>query len=297
MELAVNYSHATAELLREGQIEIDRFKCPAWPELVAHALSLRPVYVHFPLVVGDGGGAIDVESHAAADWHKVEALMAQTGTPLVNLHLSPSAKDHTGIPANTGDPAHIDFVTEKTIKDVRAVVQRFGPERVVVENDHGSRGRALPSAYLPNAIGRVIEETGCGLLLDISHARLAADHLGLDQREYICMLPVKHCREIHITGIQRFEGQWLERVRQTGAGAEVIRDYAGEKMDHLPLTSTDWRFVAWAMEQVRGGAWGKPWIATLEVGGVGSLWEAVTDKDLLAEQIPRLAGLVGLCNA
>jgi uncharacterized protein (UPF0276 family) len=297
MEIAVNYSHATAELLREGRIEIDRFKCPAWPDLVGHAQSLHPVYVHFPLVVGGGGGnAIDVESHTPANWRKVEGLMAQTGTPVVNLHLGPHPKDHPGIPANTEDPAQIEYVTGKTVEDVHAVVRRFGPERVIVENHGGGRGRILPPAYLPAAIRRVVEETGCGFLLDISHARLAADYLGLDQRDYIEMLPVEHCREIHITGIRRFEGRWLEKVRQSGAGTQVIADYAGELMDHLPMASADWRFITWAMEQVQGGSWGKPWIATFEVGGVGPLWEAITDKDLLAKQIPRLAGLVRQCD-
>jgi uncharacterized protein (UPF0276 family) len=297
MEFAVNYSHATADLLRKGKIEIDRFKCPAWPDLVGRAQGLHEVYVHFPLVVGSGSGnAVDVESHTAADWHMVETLMTQTGTPLVNLHLGPSARDYPGIPADTEDPAQIDYVTEMTIEDVRAVVQRFGPERVIVENHSGGRGRVLPPAYLPVAIRHVIEETGCGLLLDLSHARLAADYLGLDQRAYIEMLPVEHCREIHITGIQQFEGHWLERVRQSGAGAQVIADYAGEPMDHLPMTSVDWHFITWAMDQVRSGAWGNPWIATFEVGGVGPLWEAITDGDLLAEQIPRLAGLVRPCD-
>ncbi len=36
-ELALNYSELAARLVRAGAIRIDRFKCPAWPDLVATA--------------------------------------------------------------------------------------------------------------------------------------------------------------------------------------------------------------------------------------------------------------------
>jgi hypothetical protein len=41
IQLAVNYSTATADLLRSGQIRFDRFKCPAWPDLVATAQAIH----------------------------------------------------------------------------------------------------------------------------------------------------------------------------------------------------------------------------------------------------------------
>ena len=39
-------------------------------------------------------------------------------------------------------------------------------------------------------------------------------------------------------------------------------------------------------------AWGQPWIVTFEYGGVGGVWEMVTDRAVLAEQAPRLRRLV-----
>ena len=42
------------------------------------------------------------------------------------------------------------------------------------------------------------------------------------------------------------------------------------------------------MGHVQRGAWGQPWVVALEYGGVGPLWEAVTDADVLANQVPRL---------
>ena len=292
MEFAVNYSVAAADLLRKGLIHIDRFKCPAWPDLVATVRRAHPVYVHFPLRVGAGtGDAVDTETAGPADWHKVEALLRQTGTPLVNLHLEVTPDDCPDVPVDTADPAHVDLVTDRLIRDVRSVVQRFGPERVVVENDHSARGQHLRPAFLPETIRRVVRETGCGLLLDVSHARLAAHALDIDARDYLSQLPTDRTREIHISGLQRVEGALIERARRAGLAEETIQQYAGHQVDHLPITGVGWRFYAWALEQVRRGLWGTPWIVTFEYGGVKGIWKAITDRDVLAEQVPRLRAL------
>jgi uncharacterized protein (UPF0276 family) len=293
MEFAVNYSVAAADLLRTGHIQIERFKCPAWPDLIATVRRAHPVYVHFPLRVGAGtGDAVDTETRGPADWHKVEGLLLQTGTPLVNLHLEVIRDDYPHIPVNTADPAHVEMVTENLIQDVRAIVKRFGPEHVVVENDHSARAQHLRPVFLPETIRRVVHETGCGLLLDLSHARLAAHTLGVDARDYISQLPTDRTREIHISGLQRVEGSLVERARHAGLAEETIQQYAGHLVDHLPITDGGWQFYAWSLEQVHRGVWGTPWIVTFEYGGVKGIWEMVTDRVVLAEQVPRLRALV-----
>jgi uncharacterized protein (UPF0276 family) len=293
MEFALNYSHAAAQLLGEGRIQIDCFKCPAWPNLIAKAQGISKIYVHFPLKVGTGiGGAVDTETKQPADYAKIEAMLAQTGTPLVNAHLEPTVEDYPDIPADTVQAAHVEMLTEHAIRDVRGLVERFGPGRVVVENDHHGRGRVLRPAYMPEVIRRVVEETDCGLLLDVSHARLAAHHLGMDAQAYIAGLPTERTHEIHVSGIQRFEGRWVEMARQAGIEADLIQQYRRCLVDHLPIIEEGWTFYVWALEQVHRGTWGKPWVITFEYGGVGKIWEMVTDKAVLAEQVPRLHTLV-----
>jgi uncharacterized protein (UPF0276 family) len=292
MEFALNYSPQAADLLRAGKITIDRFKCPDWPDLVAEVQATYPIYVHFSLRAGPGkGDAVDTHGQAA-DWGKVERLLMQTDTPLVNLHLAPLAEECPQIDPAAVDHASGEQVAEQMIRDVRGVVARFGAERVIVENDPG-RVREIPrAALLPDTIRRVVEETGCGLLLDVSHARMAARDLGLDARAYLSGLPVAYTREVHITGIQRLVGRWLEMMRRADLGAETIQRYAGQMMDHLPLTAEDWEFVRWAAAELHRGAWGKPWVATFEYGGVNSLIGAVTDADALADQTPVLYALL-----
>jgi hypothetical protein len=58
MEFALNYSRAAEELLCAGKIRVDRFKCPAWQDLVTTVQQLHTVYVHFPLLVGLGIGDV-----------------------------------------------------------------------------------------------------------------------------------------------------------------------------------------------------------------------------------------------
>jgi uncharacterized protein (UPF0276 family) len=297
MNLAVNYSEAAADLLEKGQIAIDRFKCPAWPDLIATVRHIHPTYVHFPLTAGQGiGNAFDMETHEVADWSTIEGLLTHTNTPFVNIHLAPTVRDHVDIPADTQEPEHVERLITCLIRDVRAVVEQFGPERVIVENDHDNGGKYLRPALLPDVIHRVVDETGCGLLLDISHARLAARHLGMDAWEYIHALPVERLREIHVTGIQHFDARWVGLLCRAGVDAGVIQGLAGRQVDHLPLITDDWAFAAQSLDHIRRGVWGQPWIVALEYGGVGPVWEAVAEMEVLREQVPRLYELVKACR-
>jgi uncharacterized protein len=288
-QFAINYSPEAADLLQAERIEADYIKCPAWPEVIAAARGVRPLYVHFPLRIGIGySTALDTETKQPADWARIAALLAQTGTPLLNVHLAPSLAECTGIPADSTTPADIARVTAGLVRDLQPVVARFGPERVIVENSMGGWGEAHPIALRPDVITRVLEETGCGLLLDVSHARLAVPLLGMDAEAYIAALPVSRTREIHITGIKPLQGRWLERMRENGVDADFMSHWGGQPIDHLPMTDEDWAFAAWAAGQVRSGAWGQPWVVANEYGGVGPVFAAFTDATALAEQTPGL---------
>jgi len=293
VEFAVNYSFAAADLLGQGQVQIDRFKCPAWPDLIAAVQDIYPIYVHFPLRVGSGiNDAADMKTGQPADWSQVERLLTQTNTPFVNLHMVPSPRDYPDIPPHSIQSEHVEMLTEHMIQDARAVVERFGSERVILENVHARVGRLLPAAHLPEAICCVIEESDCGFLFDLSHARMAAHDLSMDIKEYISGLPTARIREIHVTGVQRVDGHWIDVAYRAGVDVATTHTIAGQLADHLPMTDQDWVLAAWAMEQVRSGAWGAPRMVTFELGGVNGLYEAVAGKDVLAAQIPRLYTLV-----
>jgi uncharacterized protein len=293
MEFAVNYSPPLVDLLRDGRITLDRCKCPAWPQAVAEAQAIHPCYVHLPLSVGRGiGEAIDTETNQPANWHKIESLLAQTDTPFINLHLEARTAVYPDLPHDTIQPAHLARIIENMVQDVTAVVQRFGPERVIVENLHAHARTYLQAAYLPEVIGAVVAATGCGLLLDISHARLAAQQLGRDPYDYINALPLTAVREVHITGIQRLDDYWLKRLEAAGADLGSFAPFVGKLIDHLPMTEADWPFLAWALAEIGAGRWGRPSIVAYEYGGIGPVWADMTDGDILAAQLPRMYKMI-----
>lgn len=294
MLCAVNYSRPLADLVRAERVPLDLYKCPAWPDLVEEASAQRPVYIHFPLGIGHGiDTAFDSEQNTPIDWAaRIDPLLERTRTPLVNLHLAVSTQDVPAIPLDSLDPAHADLIVGRAIRDVQAVAARFGADRVLVENDHDNGDRHPRPVYLADTIRRVVCETGCGLLLDISHAVRAADRLDMDVREYISALPVESIREIHVTGVHRIDAAWAERLRTAGMNAAKAERLIGRLQDHLPMTETDWGLLDWVLGHVRRGEWGRPWVVAFEYGGVGPVWEALSDPDVLAQQVPRLYRMV-----
>jgi len=290
VDLAVNYSHIAARLFDEGRIQVDRFKCPAWPETIAAVRARYAFYVHCPLRVGMGiGDAEDTETNRPGDWDKYTHLLAESAAPWVSLHIGSKPSDFPDIPAVSLAREHVDRVRAALLRDVAAVVKRLGAERVIVENLFGWNGYHLHACLLPEVIQAVVRETGCGFLLDLSHARMAARNLGLDEAAYVSALPLDRIREMHITGLQRFGEPWLSRARQAGASEKEIREFAGDGViDHLPMTPADWPAYTWAMDRIHAGDWATPDIVAFEYGGVGGVFQAITDETVLLEQVPRL---------
>ena len=264
MLFAINYSPQAAKLLQNDAIAIDRFKCASdWPHLIPEARQYRPVYIHFNLIS-------DPNMIAQLDVDEVNALCEQTETPYVNLHL--------GIPqgvlpeiGTTSTDAHDRALAYRyMLAGVQAAVERFGAERVIVENVpyYGPQHWVRRPTVEPQTIRAIVRETGVGFLLDISHARLSARHMGLDEHDYLAQMPGEALRELHVTGIGH--------------------DPTGRVRDHLPLTEADWPFLEWTLRRVHSGEWATPWVMAFEYGGLGPLFEWRSESAVIAAQVPRL---------
>lgn len=265
MKLAINYSTQAAGLLQAGRIQLDRFKCPNWPHLVGEARQMSPVAVHFNFQAGQG--------RLPADWEPTERLLRETDTPYVSLHLNPVSPDFPGIPVDAADSDDAGIIFRQMLADVQTVCDHFGPEKVIVENVpyRGPAEKTMRPAVEPQVIHRIIEATGCGLLLDVSHARIAAHALGLDAREYMNALPVHRLHELHFTGLHAIDGRLV---------------------DHLPALESDWPELAWALDQIHAGTWAEPWLLAFEYGGVGEAFAWRSDPEVIASQLPRLWKMV-----
>lgn len=258
MELAINWSPQAASLMNQGQIRPDRFKCPDWPDLIAQARAQAPVYIHFPLHVGE-------ERIAEADWATFERLRQETDTPFINLHLNPKRSFFA-------DPTP-EVIEERLLREVTWVVQRFGAESVIVENViyFGESG-AIPAAGVdPGMISRIVNETGCGLLLDLAHALISALNLGLDPQAYIAQMPVHALRELHVVGTQHNGERWR---------------------DHMAMRAEDFALFDWAMNEIRACRWASPRIVACEYGGIGEIFAWRSEESVIASQFPRLEATV-----
>jgi uncharacterized protein (UPF0276 family) len=262
MLLAINYSHEAATLFAEKRISIDRFKTPDWPDMIVEASAYVPVIVHFNLYAGRG----DLKK---TDWERIRTLSEQTGTPYVNLHLNPSRKNYPDFSVDPSRKRDRTRIIDDLMDDVSTVVEQFGPDRVIVENEpyRGQFGDTLRPGVDPDVIYHVTGETGCGFLLDLSHARISACYLGMDEFEYLKRLPVHRLREMHFTGLNWVNG--------------ILRD-------HLPAVPADWQSLSWALERIHQGSWSKPWLLAFEYGGVGEKFVGRRDPAVMAEQLPKL---------
>ncbi len=262
MFLAINYSPAAARLYKAGKIHMDFFKTPDWDWMIAKARKLRPVAVHYTLEVGNG-------SQKGIKWKKLDKIAHDTHTPYINLHVDPKQKYSPDRDLYTNKWKDIKKVTDVLLADIHQVVERFGSQRVILENSpyRGEAGGTLRWAVEPELITQLIAETGCGLLLDISHAVVASHFIGMDPYEYLAGLPTDKIKEMHFAGIHRGKGGW---------------------MDHQSIRKKDWVILDWVLARIRAGAWSPPWLLAFEYGGVGPTFEWRTKPKVIAEQVPLL---------
>jgi len=263
MKFALNYSHPAVELLHREQISFDLWKCPDWPEMVDEALRTHRAYVHFSLNAGQNN--ID-----AVGLDKIEALLARTETPYINMHIAPRFEDLSG-------DATAERVIEAALRDVNRLVKHFGAERVILENIPYPESAPFPNnkpefVSQPEVIAQIVRESGAGLLLDIGHARRYAIHVGADTRDIIAALPTERLREIHITGV----------------GPNPL----GGMVDHLAMTDEDWALFEWVLGHVARGAWPAPHIVACEYGGVGEIFAWRNDPQVLLTDVPRMVAMV-----
>ena len=260
MKFALNYSKAAADLVCCGLIQVDLIKCPDWPDVIAEAGALGPTYTHFPLKAG-------LPEPDPVDHEALAEQLQASATPHVNVHLDPKIKP------GVSPFACVNKAIDQTIEQVYRLVEHFGADRVVVENVPYWQSKTCHArlAALPEFVSSVVEETGCGLLLDLSHARIAAREIGIEEEAYLNAMPVHRLKELHVTGLARVDG-WLR--------------------DHMPMHKSDWSAFEWAMERIRNSQWAEPRIVAFEYGGVGPTFAWRTDRHVLAEQVPYLYGMV-----
>lgn len=268
MQLAINYSPQASALLDRGVVHFDLYKCPDWDDVLAEARKQRPAYVHFPLHAGSG-------RMQQADWRRIEAYLEQTSTHYVNIHLAPHIGQFPGLHLDSDDRQWLDPMAERVIRDIELAIREFGRSRIILENvpyDPDPQYMIPRLATLPEFVTRVVDATGCGFLLDIAHARIAALYLEMGAYDYLDAMPVEGLREVHITGTAFDEQDAFWK-------------------DHTPMSEDDWALAEYVLVRIGRGEWHYPEIVALEYGGVGPGFGWRSKSEVIAVDMPRLAEL------
>ena len=152
------------------------------------------------------------------------------------------------------------------------MIEHLGAQSVALE--HHPLTEVNPNirpAADPEIFSQVVQDTGCMFLLDLAHARITADTLGVDVEDYIHDLPVDRLVEMHTTG---------------------IKTHGGILTDHFGLGDEDWATLEWALEEIKAGHWRKPSIVAFEYGGIGQTFVWRSDYQVLKKQVPLLYDMI-----
>lgn len=140
---------------------------------------------------------------------------------LVSEHLAWSVQG--GVYLN--DLLPLPFTNEclQVVSDNIKLVQDLLGRQILVEN---------PSSYLsfsssefeePDFLCRLVDKTGCGLLLDINNVYVSGRNMGWDPRAYLRTIPADMIGEIHLAGHEVKEVNGAE-IRIDDHGSEVCTD-------------------------------------------------------------------------
>ncbi|MCK9246154.1 MAG: DUF692 domain-containing protein [Anaerolineaceae bacterium] len=260
MKFAVNYSTPLKELIEQGEVRVDLLKCPDWDGIVKAAGTIGEVYIHFDIALGAG-------SVKKLDFALIDRLLYTTVTPHLNTHLS----NHPSLEHDS--PVNRKILLNRWKEDVACLRRNLPGVKIITENlPWHEQMPELKMAADPAMIADFIEESGLGLLLDLSHVQISARLMEVDPKDYVRRLPLDRLAELHLTG---------------------VRHYGGFLTDHFELQPQDWPLAKWAAEQLYAGAWRQPEIVAFEYGGVGDVFCWRTEPSALKAQVPLLYEMFG----
>src|SRR5262245_51660326 len=140
---------------------------------------------------------------------------------LMSLYDPPWVAEHLQRIRTTAGDAFVDYVlapayTEDLLADyarnARALQAALG--RPLVLEPIPTYLRLDVPQQLDEAafVARFLQDSGCGLLLDVSHAWLSAHYAGRPAREFVASLPLARVIEMHVAGVEAdpdLGGPWI----------------------------------------------------------------------------------------
>jgi uncharacterized protein (UPF0276 family) len=150
----------------------------------------------------------------------VDGAALERARHLLGLYRSPWAAEHLQRVHTTAGETFVDYVfppvyTEDLLADyvanARALREALGVPLVL---EPIPTYLPLPTPQLGEVefVHRFYAESGCDMLLDVSHAWLSSHYAGLSPREFVAALPLERVVELHVAGVEAdadLGGPWI----------------------------------------------------------------------------------------
>lgn len=240
MKLAVNYLQEVQELFEEEKIDfIDYMKLYSINgDLSPFDWCANHSNVLFHGFVGNASNVADINFWENRDVELQKEYYKSGKTPYISMHINTSDKEIRS--------------EEETLKiiiqNVEKIKEVFGME-VILENVPARyNDRTKDFIASPEFITKVINETDCGFLFDIGHARVAADVLQIPFDEYVSRLPMNRLIEIHLAGVIKKENGTVDAIHKKMNEEDYLflKD-AVEKYDTLQIVTLE--YGPWADDE------------------------------------------------
>ena len=231
IRLAVHFSRPALEALASQPDLVDAIKVGPWTPVDAID-RLRERYALVAHSIGCVLSAPRLEP--AVGWAQADELIQRTRTPWLSEHLGFADEQVTilwregVVTVTSSDPLEQAEAQSRIVDNLRQLKTRYDLP-ILAENLDYVDNPAYRHVTEPRFIRSVVESAEVGLLLDLAHARVAADWQGRPIKDYLAELPLDRAVEWHLSSPRR------RGVRLWDA--------------HAPLIEVDYDLARWLIEQ------------------------------------------------
>jgi uncharacterized protein (UPF0276 family) len=261
IQLTTDLSNPLLELLRDNLAPIDAVEVGPWFSIgqisnYRESLPKLPFYFH-------GGDLIERVGLIPGTASKITAYLHCTQSPWVSMHITMWLPGMIGLMLRRGWRMPLpnpERATQRFIQKARRLAHSIHVP-VILENIEPLPFDGYEFEVQTDLINKVIEETHCGFLLDIGHARVSAARLGEDVHDYLRDLPLNRVVQVHVSGPRMRDGRLFDA--------------------HEPLQDADYELLEFVLEQTH------PQVVTLEY---------IRERESLQKQLFRLRDILNAHN-
>ena len=240
----------------------------------------------FPLLLHLDDTLSGHEPLPEATIERLQGWVRLTGTPWTSQHIAYGVADADLESAPRPWPPSAGLSRETAlaniVRNARALAEAL-PVPLLLENIPLYPNVAHRHVCEPELVTEVLAQTGCGLLLDLAHARVTASVLGVDVHAYLEALPLERVVELHLSGPRSVGSLPPERRQRVWENARTVADEWTFSDDclldvHDTLQEEDYALLAWVLARCQ------PQALSLEY---------YRDPGALREQLERLGKMLG----